>query len=235
MTDVENNPLEVALGYSFSNKELLVEALTHSSFRNENKEVQFDNERLEFLGDALIDAVISRVLWEQFPLATEGVLTRFRSSLVSESALFARGQELQLGASLFLGRGESSSGGRERSSVVSSAFEAVMAAVYLDGGEGALESVLKRTMSGAIDELNEPERSDYKTRVQEVVQARRHCVPSYRLDREEGPDHQKLFFVSLLVGGKVLSSGSGRSKKEASQSAAESLLGLLKQNPSLLE
>jgi ribonuclease-3 len=110
-----------------------------------------------------------------------------------------------------------------------------MAAVYLDGGEGALEAVLKHTMSDAIEELNEPERSDYKTRVQEVVQARRHCVPSYRLDREEGPDHQKLFFVSLLVAGKVLSSGSGRSKKEASQSAAESLLGLLKQNPSLLE
>jgi ribonuclease-3 len=141
---------------------------------------------------------------------------------------------LMLGASLFLGRGESSSGGRERSSVVSSAYEAVMAAVYLDGGESALEVVLRRSMEKAIEELNEPERTDYKTRVQELVQAQKHCVPSYRLDREEGPDHQKRFFVSLLVEGTVYSSGSGRSKKEATQSAAKELLGNLQENPSLL-
>lgn len=231
---VKHSSLEEVIGYQFSNSLLLDEALTHSSFRNEDKSVGFDNERMEFLGDALIDAVVSRLLWERYPNASEGVLTRFRSSLVSENALFEQGRALGLGACLRLGRGEGMSGGRTRASVVSSAFEAVMAAVYLDGGEKALESVLMRTMTAPMELLDEPDRNDYKTRVQEVIQAERHSVPTYRIDEEKGPDHEKYFHVSLLVDGKALSTGAGKTKKEASQRAARELLDRLSEDPSIL-
>ena len=227
--------IEESIGYTFRNEKLLEEALTHSSYRNENKEVGMDNERLEFLGDALIDSVISLLLYEQFPEATEGVLTRLRSNLVSESALFARGQEISLGESLHLGRGEELSGGKDRPSIVSSAYEALMAAVYLDGGEDALKDVLSKSMAQSFSLLSEPDRTDFKTRVQELVQARRHCTPSYRLDREEGPDHEKQFYVSLIVMGRAMSSGVGKSKKEASQRAAKALLDGLEENPALID
>ena len=194
-----------------------------------------DNERLEFLGDAMIDAVISRWLFEMFPDAREGNLTRMRSSLVSESALFARGQEVGLGEFLRLGKGEERSGGRERPSIVSSAFEAIMAAVYLDGGYEALHAVLRKTVGAALEELTDPDATDYKSRLQNSIQGALRETPVYRVNRTEGPDHEKIFYVELVVRGQALSVGSGRNKKEASQAAARFFLEKLESSPDLLQ
>ncbi len=225
--------IEDALQVSFGDDALLQEALTHSSFRNESKEVDLDNERLEFLGDAVIGAVVSEMLWAAFPGETEGVLSRFRSELVSEAALAQRARDLDLGRFLALGKGEEQSHGREKPSILASAYEAILAAVYLGAGMDTAKEVLKRAMDEPISALSGPQRTDYKTQVQEVIQSAYHHVPTYRVDREIGPDHDKIYEVSLLANAKVYTSGRGRSKKEAGQDAARKLLELYADNPDL--
>ena len=197
-------------------------AITHKSWVNEHRgEGAEDNERLEFLGDAVIDLLVSEYLMSRFPLAREGDLSKLRAAVVDEPGLAAMGRALQLGELLRLGRGEELTGGREKASVVADAMEAVIAAVFLDGGLAAvhrlidpfLEEAYARASSGSLDR-------DFKTQLQELAQARFRTSPRYRVVAEVGPDHSKIFEIEVELRGEVLGRGSGRSKKDAEQGAA---------------
>jgi ribonuclease-3 len=220
---------ERIIGYTFSNKDLLIEALTHRSFAYESGETgrfRKDNERLEFLGDAVLELAISHFLWERYPHYSEGELSRLRSAIVREEELARLAERLHLGDYLMLGKGEEQTGGRRKPSILSGAVEAVLGAIYLDGG---LDKVMRFVEVHFLpfleaisdkDPLSELDR-DYKTKLQEWMQGAFKQTPVYRLDREEGPDHAKTFYVSVLMGEKVLARGKGRSKKEAQQKAAQ--------------
>lgn len=207
------------LGHRFANDRLLMQALTHRSYVNEVSDPEVaDNERFEFLGDAVIDLVVSTSLMERFPEAREGRLSKIRASVVSEAALARLAREMGLGEALRLGRGELLSGGREKASILSDAFEALMAAVYLDAGLVRVAEVLLPRLR-----FPDPEalrRGDPKTELQQRIQAERHLTPTYHLVAEAGPDHDKIFEVELRVGTEVLARGAGRTKKEAEQRAA---------------
>jgi ribonuclease III len=213
-----------ALGHRFADAGLLHEALTHRSYANEHPErAPHDNERLEFLGDAVLTLSASTLLWERFPDATEGELTRRRADLVCESSLAAIARQLGLGQSLRLGKGEHRSGGRDKPRLLCSALEACIAAVYLDGGIDKAARVVRQLLSPALDE---PElgRRDAKTRVQELVQALGEGTPRYAVLSATGPDHARVFEVSCLSNVRELGRGTGRSKLEAEQSAARTAL-----------
>lgn len=212
--------------YEFRQAELLCNALTHSSFSNEGKAAKgYDNERLEFLGDAIFDAIISEYLYNRLNKVEEGRLTKIRATIVCESALAQCGRQLSLGSFLNLGRGEENSGGRKRNSILADAMEAVIAAIYLDGGwEKAREFVLENFAQIIEEALSGKRYTDYKTDIQERLQAHGDAEITYVIDREEGPDHDKTFYVNLVFNGKVIGSGSGRSKKEAEQKAAKEAL-----------
>jgi ribonuclease-3 len=211
-------------------------AVTHKSWVNEHRgEGAEDNERLEFLGDAVIDLLVSEYLMSRFPLAREGDLSKLRAAVVDEPGLAAMGRALQLGELLRLGRGEELTGGREKASVVADAMEAVIAAVFLDGGLAAvhrlidpfLEEAYARAASGSLDR-------DFKTQLQEQAQARFRTSPRYRVVAEVGPDHSKTFEIEVELRGEVLGRGSGRSKKDAEQGAARvaiEALGAAPQEP----
>ena len=208
--------LEEKLGYTFQSPELLENALTHSSCANESRGKLQSNERLEFLGDSVLQIVSADYLFHAYADRPEGDLTRIRSSLVSEGALFQFAQEINLGEYLRLGRGEERCGGRTRPSVVSDAFEAVIAALYLDGGmEVARNFILPFITEGKSAE------DDYKTRLQEVVQQDPSAVLKYEVTGETGPDHNKQFTVCVWRNGELLAEGRGRSKKAAEQHAAK--------------
>lgn len=214
------------LGYTFRDPSLLTQALTHRSFVNEVGDPRVvDNERFEFLGDAVIDLVVSVALMKRFPTAREGGLSKMRASIVSEHALARIARTIQLGEALRLGRGETMSGGRDKASILSDAFEAVMAAIYMDAGYDAAERVL-------LDRLELPkdgtlEQRDAKTELQHRIQAERHVTPTYRLVDQSGPEHERHFVVELLVDGEVLGRGEGRTKKRAEQQAATRVLASL--------
>ena len=214
------NTLEEKLGYSFQNRELLENALTHSSYANEHRGAGLtSNERLEFLGDSILGMVVADHLYRGHPDLPEGDLTRTRAALVCEESLVEVAQALNLGEYLRLGKGESSGGGRERPSIQADAVEAVLAAIYLDGGIGsARKFIQKYILSRETDGLAKP--LDHKTALQELVQRESGQVLRYRLVGEEGPDHNKRFFVEVTLNGQAVGSGSGRSKKEAEQMAA---------------
>lgn len=215
--------LLAALGHEFADERLLVEALTHRSFVNEVEDpAARDNERFEFLGDAVIDLVVSAELMRRFSTAREGRLSKIRASVVSEGALARLAREIGLGPALRLGRGEQLSGGREKSSILADAFEALMAAVYLDAGlEKVAEVLLPRLRFPDVEALR---RGDPKTELQQRIQAERHLTPTYHLVDERGPDHDKVFAVELRVQDEVLSRGEGRTKKEAESKAAMAAL-----------
>ncbi len=215
------------LGHQFRDALLLTDALTHSSFRNEKPaHVRTDNERLEFLGDAVLQWVVSALLWERFPSATAGEMTRRRADLVCEEALAGIARSVSLGAALRLGRGEERSGGRDKPRLLSSALEAVVAAVYLDGGTEAAMRLCRRLFEQLLGGRAPGER-DFKTRVQEVLQSRGHRPPTYEVLRESGPDHARNYRVAIVVDGGSYAQGDGRSKLEAEQAAAEQALSLL--------
>ncbi|HEX5660993.1 MAG TPA: ribonuclease III [Polyangiales bacterium] len=214
----------MALGHRFADAGLLHEALTHRSYANEHPEhAPRDNERLEFLGDAVLTLSASTLLWERFPEATEGELTRRRADLVCEASLAAIGRSLGLGRSLRLGRGENRSGGRDKPRLLCSALEACIAAVYLDAGAATATQVVRRLLEPA---LNAPElgRRDAKTRVQELVQSLGEGTPRYAVLNASGPDHARMFEVSCVSDARELGRGTGRSKLEAEQSAARAAL-----------
>lgn len=218
-----------SLHYEFKNPALLAEALTHKSHVNERKgQDRKHNERLEFLGDAVLSLIISDHLATSFPHLSEGALSKLKAKLVSEQSLAAAAKRLQLGVRLQLGRGEEASKGREKSSLLADALEAVIAAVYLDGGLEASRqftlTVLRQELHEAQSQLATPGDDDYKTRFQEWCQRRYDVLPRYVTVRETGPDHQKLFEVEVQVDGRALGAGQGHSKKEAEQLAAQQAL-----------
>jgi ribonuclease-3 len=217
--------LEQALGHRFHDRSILMEALTHRSYVNECAYDVRDNERFEFLGDAVIDLVVSEELMKRHPEAREGSLSRMRAAIVSESALARLAVSIHLGEALRLGRGEDLSGGRTKPSLIANAFEALMAAVYLDAGLDRVRETLLLHLE--LPEEGNQVRGDPKTEIQQRIQAERHITPTYRVIEESGPDHNKTFVVEIVVGDQVLGRGSGRTKKDAEQQAAAFVLGEL--------
>ena len=223
--------LEKKLNYTFRDPGLLGEALSHSSYANEHRSAGLrSNERLEFLGDSVLGFVTAEFLFLQHPDLPEGDLTRIRAALVCEQSLYEVARKLDLGRYLKLGRGEEAGGGRERTSILADATEAVFAAVYLDGGIQAASALIHRVLlSAEREEEVEERRRDYKTALQELVQRQADQVLTYRMVGEHGPDHAKIFSAEVLLNGKGIGSGSGHSKKEAEQAAARSALALLEE------
>lgn len=224
---MNNHEFEEKIGYSFKNEKLLDMALTHSSYCRENSiEIKNNNERLEFLGDAFFDAIIGVELYNKLEEVNEGRLTKTRALIVCEKSLANIGIKLSIGQYLNMGKGEANSGGRERESIIADAMEAVIGAIYIDGGYDKVHSIVVKIFDDTIKKAIEGKLfADYKTQVQEALQARgQKTVISYHLDKEEGPDHDKTFFVHLICNGKTLGSGSGKSKKEAEQNAARETL-----------
>lgn len=218
--------LEKKLNYTFRNPALLSEALSHSSYANEHRASHLNsNERLEFLGDSVLGFVTAEFLFTQHPDLPEGDLTRIRAALVCEQSLYEVAKKLGLGRYLKLGRGEEAGGGRERTSILADATEAVFAAVYLDGGIQEASALIHRVLLDVErEEIVEERRRDYKTALQELIQRQADQVLSYRMIGEQGPDHAKIFQAEVLLNGEPLGSGFGRSKKEAEQSAAKAAL-----------
>ena len=223
--------LQEALGYSFSAPALLRRALVHKSHKNENPSIGEDNERLEFLGDAVLSLLAGHLLMDLRPDASEGDLTRMRAAVVNEGALAQVAQRLGLGERLLLGRGEEQTGGRKKPSLLADACEAVLGAAYLDGGFAVARDVCERLFGESISQAAETlaREGDAKTRLQEWTQARCGEPPSYALVAQEGPDHALTFEISLSVAGREVARGRGRSKKEAEQRAAQTALEALRQ------
>ena len=209
----------------FENFLLLSRALTHRSYLNEHPEAIEDNERLEFLGDAILDFVVGAWLYNRFPEMAEGQLTRFRAALVNTKILSEFGLEIDLGSVIKLGRGEEENGGRDRMAMLCGTFEALIGALYLDQGIPAVERFIQRFLEPAsIKILENNQDQDSKSLLQEWAQAQSFSIPHYRVVNEEGPDHNKVFTLEVSVNGKIIGSGQGRSKQEASKNAASSAL-----------
>ena len=217
--------LEDRLCYKFRNSLLMAEALTHPSLAYESQRPHFDNQRLEFLGDAVLQLVLTEHLFHLFPEFPEGWLTKLRARLVSRRALSRFAADIELGDYVMLGKGEESTGGRRRSSTLADAFEALVGAVYLDGGMDAVRQVVMRVCATEIAALAaSPEEKNPKGELQEVLQARGNEAPSYRVLAESGPDHRKVFQSEVVWQGRQLGAGKGKSKKEAEARAAADAL-----------
>ena len=222
--------IEQKLNYTFTDPGLLKTALTHSSYRREHPEAGHDNERLEFIGDGILDAVIALKLFKDEPDKPEGILTKTRALVVCERSLAAVGRKIGINDHILLGSGEEKTGGREKDSIIADAVEAVIGAVLIDGGYEVCENVvlglLKDTVSDAVSGSNI---TDHKSEFQELIQ-KKGCVNDikYITDGSEGPDHHKKFFVHVEVDGNIMGNGSGYSKKEAGQNAAKEAIARLK-------
>ncbi len=222
--------IQQRIEHRFNNTDLLRRALTHKSYANENR-VPAHNERLEFLGDAVLNLVVSEYLMTACPDSNEGDLSRLRAAIVSEPALAAVARTIGLGGYLLLGKGEEQTGGRDKDSLLANCLEALIASIYLDAGKGTAETfvirffrdVIQKTCTGRVT-------LDYKTELQERCQERLKQLPEYRVVSETGPDHQKQFEVELWIRGRVAGRGIGRNKKEAEQRAAKEALEKLSEN-----
>ena len=217
---------EKIIGYEFKDKNKLVLALTHSSYANENKSDRLSsNERLEFLGDAVLSIVISEYIYTNHANLAEGEMTKARANIVCESSLAYCASKIELGKFLFLGKGEELTGGRTRVSILSDAFEALIASIYLDGGMSEARKFIldkmKPVIEGAIDGIIS---LDYKTQLQELVQKNNGQKIMYEILDEKGPDHNKVFTTQVKIADKVMGSGKGKSKKESEQNAAKAAL-----------
>lgn len=214
------------IGYKFNNEKLLLEALSHSSYANENKKVPRSNERLEFLGDSVLSIVVSKHIFNDYKHLPEGELTKLRASLVCEKALYEFSKKIHLGEYILLGKGEEHTGGRERPSILADAFEAVIASIYLDGGFEPVEKYILGFLPKDIIH-NQPAFNDFKTVLQEVIQKNPEEKVEYILVDEKGPDHDKAFVVNVCLNSNVIGKGIGKSKKEAEQMAAKEALELM--------
>ena len=213
--------------YYFNDKELLIEALSHSSYANEKRKGRNSNERLEFLGDSVLSIVVSQYLFEHFTHLPEGELTKIRASLVCEKSLYEFAKQIDLGEHILLGKGEENTGGRERVSILAYAFEAVIAAVFLDGGLEAAKRHILKFIPKDIDDRKPVSFSDHKTILQEIIQKNPEEKVEYKLVGQSGPDHNKAFKVQVRLNSNVIGTGIGRSKKEAEQMAAKEALELM--------
>ena len=215
--------LEQLMGYRFNDRGALHRATIHRSFANESEEDIADNEILEFLGDAVLGLVVSELLYRRHPELTEGEMSKLKAFLVSSEALARRGEEIDLGKYLVLGRGEEKTDGRLKDSLLANSFEAVIAAVYLDGGLEAATCFVDATVWSHLADVVEENVgfNDFKSLLQELVQTDGRPLPVYQVVEERGPDHDKIFRVEVVVDGKLLAEGEGRTKKAAEQVAAE--------------
>lgn len=215
---------EKQIGYTFRDRQLLDKALTHSSYVKETGQSRLnDNERLEFLGDAFFDAIIGEALYRALPRAEEGALTKMRASIVCERSLAAAGRRLKIGSCIRFSRGEEKCGGRDRSSILADAMEAVIGAIYLDGGYEEAKAFVLKIFREDLEDAGKGKLSnrDYKSELQEHLQAKGILDIHYVMEKEEGPDHDKTFSVRLDVRGKAIGFGTGKSKKLAEQNAAK--------------
>ena len=225
----DTDRLTQKLKYEFKNIALLHEACRHSSYVNEQVDMELpDNERFEFLGDAVLNLVVGHILMQRFPEWKEGELSRMRANLVNETQLAAIARMLSLGVHIQLGRGEEQTNGREKSSILANTFEAVVAAVYLDGGFDAVHKFIETHFYDLFETIHTPSAGyDYKSQLQEYVQAHQQVIPQYHIINESGPDHDKTFIVQLEVKS-LQTEGVGKSKKLAEQDAARKALDILK-------
>ena len=229
METKNSSGIERKLEYTFRDKNLLQEALRHSSYVNELADPSLrDNERLEFLGDAVLNLIVGHILMHRYPDIKEGELSRSRANLVNESQLAEMARSFELGAYILLGRGEIQTQGREKNSILADSFEALVAAVYLDGGFDVAFKIIEANFLPLIDNLRSAANNyDYKSRLQEIVQVGRSSIPKYSIIHEEGPDHDKTFWVAMKTAG-IETKGSGKSKKSAEQDAARKALEILR-------
>ena len=216
--------IEKKLDYKFKDKSLLKTALTHSSYANETSVES--NERLEFLGDAILGCVVARVLFDMFPNHTEGELSKLRSSIVSRANFAKYATKLKIDKQVLLGKGEQNTGGRERVSNLAGTFEAVIGAVYIDGGYRKSFTIIKKIIKDCL--TNEEIFLDYKTKLQEVAQKKFRQIPRYSVIHEEGPPHNKSFDIKVEINSKLMGEGKGKNKKQAEQAAAKIALSKLK-------
>ena len=228
MTQINLSEFQRKLIYEFKNVDFLVESLRHSSFVNEHPEMDIqDNERLEFLGDAVLNLVVGHILMQRYPDLKEGDLSRMRANLVNESQLASIARKMDLGSHILLGKGEVQSKGREKKSILANTYEAVIAAVYLDGGFDAVFRIIDGAFSSLMDFVARPSANhDYKSQIQELVQLKYQKIPDYTVVHESGPDHDKTFHVQLEIE-EIQTKGVGKSKKAAEQDAARKGLEIL--------
>ncbi|MDP2599591.1 MAG: ribonuclease III [Deltaproteobacteria bacterium] len=226
--------LEKKLGYVFKDKTLLKRALTHKSYTNELKISPLEhNERIEFLGDAVMELAVSHLLMHQYRSHPEGELSKLRAAIVNEGQLAELAGSISLGDFLYLGKGEDQTGGRQKPSLLSDAYEAVLGAIYLDRGFLKVFALVKKHFSALVEKVGaEGFAKDYKTRLQETVQGRFHTIPKYKMVKAEGPDHSKIFEINLYIQETLYGVGQGKSKKSAEQDAAsQALERLLREKP----
>lgn len=219
--------LEEKLGYSFKNKNLLFSALTHTSYVNESRDGIPSYERLEFLGDSVLSIIVSEYIYKRFNNLPEGELTKMRASLVCEKSLCAFSRQLEIGKYLRLGKGEDKGGGRERDSILADVFEAILAAIYLDGGFEKAKNHAMRFITDELEHTDDEVFKDYKTALQEIIQRNPEESVTYILTNETGPDHNKLFEVEVRLNSNTIGKGKGKSKKQAEQFAAKEALMLM--------
>ena len=223
--------LEASLGYSFQQSALLAEAMTHRSYANEfHAEDLPDNERLEFLGDAVLDLVISQYLMTALPNSPEGELTRIRAEGVALPSLARLAISLELGSGLLLGKGEESSGGRNKPSLLADALEALFGAIFTDGGFDAAKSVIIPLFVPLLQQASTDVGQDFKSRLQELLQRTRRDLPVYKLIETTGPDHERIYRIDVIIDNCTYGSGQGRTKKSAEQDAAQATLILLEES-----
>lgn len=219
--------LQKKIGYTFKNEKLLQNALTHSSYAYENHIPEMCNERLEFLGDAVLSIIVSDYLFNNFSHIPEGELTRLRAASVCERSLHEFALQIDLGKYLYLSHGEQHTGGRERPSILADAFEALIASIYLDGGMESARDFVLSFVKDSFDGNHKSAFKDYKTQLQEIIQQNPDDRLAYVMAGESGPDHCKLFRAEVHINENVIASGSGRTKKEAEQSAARETLKIM--------
>lgn len=216
--------MKIDLGYNFKNEMLLQTAITHTSFTHENKSGEIENnERLEFLGDAVLELVISSYIFKKFEELSEGELTKLRASIVCEGSLAERARAIDLGDNLRLGKGEEQTGGRNRDSLLADAFEAIIGAIYIDSGDigKTAEFIIKQMEDTILEKRKSFLKNDCKTYLQELIQRDSKIPIEYTIIEEEGPAHNKIFTIQVMHNGKILGEGKGKSKKDAEQNAAQ--------------
>lgn len=223
----DNQQLSDIIGYSFSDEELFIEAVTHRSYSNENN-LSRNYERLEFLGDAVLQLIVTEYLTMKYKDFDEGVLSKYRGYFVSEAFLSKIARSIQLGSFMRLGKGEQQSGGADKSSLLCDIFESLVAAIYIDGGYNYARKLIVTLASDEIDKtIEDNDFLDSKTELQKLTQQKFDLLPAYRVTGEEGPEHEKTFYIEVTVGNKLVAKGSGRSKKKAEQNAAKAAFQLL--------